>query len=150
MMAIKRNMQKMLTSPVATGGNLTTLSQLGLKTQKDGTLTIDNTVLEEAISTNMDDLDTLLAGGEGIEGIATMFRSYLKTATDRVDGLAATRQVSTDRTQKTIAANIVKMEARLEKREALLRAQFDSMELLISSLNSTGSYLTQQLSLFNS
>ncbi|MGE4543766.1 MAG: flagellar filament capping protein FliD [Pedobacter sp.] len=150
LMSVKRNLQKMLTSPIATGGNLTTLSQLGLKTQKDGTLTIDNTMLEEAISTNMNDMDKLLAGGDGFEGIAAMFTSYLESTTDRADGLAATRQTSTDRTQKTIAANIVKMEARLEKREALLRAQFDAMELLISNLNSTGSYLTQQLSLFNS
>ncbi len=150
LMSVKRNLQKMLTSPVATGGSLTTLSQLGLKTQKDGTLTIDNKILEEAISTNMGEMDRLLAGGDGIEGIATKFKTYLKSVTDRSDGLAATRQVSTDRTQKTIASNITKMEARLEKREALLRAQFDSMELLISSLNSTGSYLTQQLNLFNS
>lgn len=150
MMAVKRTLQKMLTSPIATGGNLTTLSQLGLETQRDGTLTIDNTLLEEAISTNMNDMDKLLAGKDGFEGIAAMFTSYLEVTTDRADGLAATRQASTDRTQKTIASNIVKMEARLEKREALLRAQFDAMELLISNLNSTGSYLTQQLSLFNS
>ncbi len=150
LMSVKRNLQKMLTSPVATGGSLTTLSQLGLKTQRDGTLTIDNSALEEAISTNMNDLDTLMAGGDGIDGIATLFKNYLEETTDSADGLAATRKASTDRTQKTIAANIIKMEARLEKREALLRAQFDAMELLISSLNSTGSYLTQQLSLFNS
>lgn len=150
LMSVKRNLQKMLTSPIATGGNLTTLSQLGLETQRDGTLTIDNTMLEEAISTNMNDMDKLLAGGDGFEGIANMFTSFLEATTDRADGLAATRQTSTDRTQKTIEANIVKMEARLEKRETLLRAQFDAMELLISNLNSTGSYLTQQLSLFNS
>lgn len=148
--AVKRNLQKMLTSQVATGGNLTTLSQIGLETQSDGTLSIDNTVLEEAISENMNDLDTLLAGGEGIEGIASMFNTYLEATTDRADGLAASRQASTDRTLKTIETNIIKMESRLEKRESLLRNQFDAMELLISNLNSTGSYLTQQLSLFNS
>lgn len=71
-------------------------------------------------------------------------------ATDRADGLSATRQVSTDRTLKTIESNITKMEERLEKREELLRSQFDAMELMISNLNSTGSYLTQQLSLLNS
>jgi flagellar hook-associated protein 2 len=42
------------------------------------------------------------------------------------------------------------MEERLGKREELLRSQFDAMELMISNLNSTGSYLTQQLSLLNS
>jgi flagellar hook-associated protein 2 len=150
MMAVKRNLQKMLTSQVATGGGLTTLSQLGLETQRDGTLSIDNTVLEEAISTNMNDLDKLLAGIDGIDGISNTFKDYLDTATDRADGLAATRQVSTDRTLKTIESNIAKMEERLEKREELLRSQFDAMELMISNLNSTGSYLTQQLSLLNS
>jgi flagellar hook-associated protein 2 len=150
MMAVKRNLQKMLTSQVATGGGLTTLSQLGLETQRDGTLSIDNTVLEEAISTNMNDLDKLLAGVDGIDGISSTFKDYLDMATDRADGLSATRQVSTDRTLKTIESNIAKMEERLEKREELLRSQFDAMELMISNLNSTGSYLTQQLSLLNS
>ncbi|ABA88361.1 flagellar filament cap protein FliD [Syntrophotalea carbinolica DSM 2380] len=150
MMAVKRNLQKMLTSQIATGGDLTTLSQLGLETQRDGTITIDNTLLEEAITTDMNIMDKLLAGGEGFDGISSLFTEYLDSTTDRVDGLAATRQTSTDRTLKTINANISKMETRLEKREEMLRAQFDAMELLISNLNSTGSYLTQQLSLFNS
>jgi flagellar hook-associated protein 2 len=150
MMAVKRNLQKMLTSQIATGGDLTTLSGLGLKTQRDGTITIDNTVLAETISANMNTMDKLLAGGDGFDGISGLFKEYLKSTTDRVDGLAATRQTSTDRTLKTINSNITKMETRLEKREELLRAQFDAMELLISNLNSTGSYLTQQLSLFNS
>jgi flagellar hook-associated protein 2 len=150
MMAVKRNLQKMLTSQVATGGSLSTLSQLGLETQRDGTLSIDDTVLEEAISTNMNDLDKLLAGVDGIDGISSTFKDYLDMATDRADGLAATRQVSTDRTLKTIESSIAKMEERLEKREELLRSQFDAMELMISNLNSTGSYLTQQLSLLNS
>lgn len=150
LMAVKRNLQKMLTSQVATGTDLTTLSQLGLESQRDGTLSIDNTKLEEVISSDMNSLEKLLAGDGGSEGIVGTFQDYLKTVTDRADGLAASRQTSTDRTLKTIESNILKTEARLEKREDLLRAQFDAMELLVSSLNSTGSYLTQQLSLFNS
>ena len=150
MMAVKRNLQRMLTSPVDTGGALTTMSQLGLKTQKDGTLSIDDTALTETISSDINGLEKLLAGSDGVDGIATLFKNYLDTTTDSVDGLSATRQASTDRTLKTIERNILKMEVRLDKREEILRAQFDAMELLISNLNSTGSYLTQQLSQLNS
>lgn len=150
MMAVKRNLQRMLTSPVDTGGALTTMSQLGLKTQKDGTLSIDDTALTETISSDMNGLEKLLAGSDGVDGIATLFKNYLDTTTDSVDGLSATRQASTDRTLKAIERNILKMEVRLDKREEILRAQFDAMELLISNLNSTGSYLTQQLSQLNS
>lgn len=149
LIAVKRNMQKMLTSAVATGGSLTTLSQLGLETQKDGTLTINESRLGEAVSSSMNDLDKLLAGGGDHEGISSIFENYLRATTDSGDGLAASRKAITDRTLKTIESNITKTEARLEKREELLRNQFNAMELLISNLNSTGTYLTQQLSLFN-
>jgi flagellar hook-associated protein 2 len=44
---VRRNLQGMLTTSIAGSDSFATLSQLGLKTQRDGTLAIDNTVLRQ-------------------------------------------------------------------------------------------------------
>ena len=146
---VRRNLQGLLTTAVAGSESFATLSQLGLKTQRDGTLVIDNKVLDKAVDEDLAGIDRLLAGTDGTDGVAGNFISYLKQVTDRSTGLAATRQASTDRTLKTIGENILKQEARLEKREVMLRAQFTAMEKMVSSLNSQGNYLLQQMSLFS-
>lgn len=146
---VRRNLQSLLTTPVAGSDNFATLSQLGLKTQRDGTLAIDDTLLNKVIDENLAGIDRLLAGSDGTDGAAANFINYLKQATDRGTGLAATRQAGTDRTLKSIGDNILQQEARLEKRETMLRAQFTAMEKMVSSLNSQGNYLLQQLSLFS-
>jgi flagellar hook-associated protein 2 len=143
---VRRNLQGLLTTAIAGTDSFATLSQLGLKTQRDGTLAIDNTLMDKAIDEDLGGIDRLLAGTDGTDGVAANFVSYLKRVTDGSAGLAATRQAGTDRTLKTISSSILAQEARLEKRETMLRAQFTAMEKMVSSLNSQGNYLLQQMS----
>lgn len=142
----KNRLQGLLTTSVSGTGNLQTLSQLGLETQRDGTLVIDDTKLEEAIVTDLDSIDKLLAGEDGVEGIAAKFASYLEDITDSADGLLPSRKSSSDRELRRLDQNISNMEARLEKREENLRAQFSALETLVSAMNQQSAYLTQQLS----
>ena len=53
--SVKRRMQDMLLTAIPVSGSFTMLSQLGLKTERDGTLTVDSTVLDKAISDDLDD-----------------------------------------------------------------------------------------------
>ena len=94
-------------------------------------------------------MEKLFVGENGIDGIANRFTSYLDTLTDSIDGLYASKKTSTDQTIKRIDNNIDSLERRLEQREKTLRAQFDAMETLMGSMNSTSSYLTQQFNLLN-
>ena len=48
---------------------------------------------------------------------------------------------------RNLENNIQRMEMRLEKREELLNAQFAAMEQLVSGMNSTASYLAQQMTM---
>jgi flagellar hook-associated protein 2 len=141
--SIKRRLQNLLTTPIA--GGITSLSQLGLETQKDGTLKIDDEALTEAIQDNLPGVTTLLAGDGSEEGIATRFKSYLDDITDDIDGFHAGRKESIESNIKRIDKSIVSMELRLEKREKTLFDQFNSLELLMSSMNATSSFLTSQL-----
>ena len=144
--AIKRHLQDMLTTFMDTGGSIQALSQLGLETQKDGTLTLNSTVLNSAIENDLDSVVTLLAGEEdGDGGLGQKFEDYLSGLTDSIDGLYAGRQKSINDSIARIDAQIEKMEERLEKREETLLAQFNAMEQLVSTMNSQSSFLTTQL-----
>jgi flagellar hook-associated protein 2 len=145
----KRRLQNLLVTSVNGSGNIQSLSQLGLETQRDGTLTIDSSTLETAISTDLESIEKLLAGEDGVEGISSQFISYLEDITDSVDGLLPSRKDSSDREIRRLDQNILNMEARMDKREETLRAQFNSLETLVSAMNQQSAFLTQQLSQLN-
>ena len=142
---IKRRLQTMLTQPLATSGVFTALSQLGFETQKDGTLKVNDKTLNAAIDTNLDSVTSLLAGENGVDGIAGQFQDYLDTLTDSVSGLLKGRKDSIDSNLRRLDTRITSMEMRLEKRQQMLERQFSAMESLISGLNAQSSYLSQQM-----
>ena len=142
---IKRRLQTMLTQPLATSGVFTALSQLGFETQKDGTLKVNEKTLNAAIDGNLDSVVSLLAGENGVDGIAGQFQDYLDTLTDSVSGLLKGRKDSIDSNLRRLDTRITSMEMRLEKRQQMLERQFSAMESLISGLNAQSSYLSQQM-----
>jgi flagellar hook-associated protein 2 len=147
--SIKTRLQNLLVTPVPGGGALQTFSQLGLATQKDGTLKLDDAVLTKAIQENLGDVAKVLAGAEGAAGVATGFRDYLKGVTDSTDGFYAGRKKSIDSNLKQIDKSIEQTNARLAQRENSLRKQFKALEKLVSAMNSQSAYITQQMTMLN-
>ena len=142
---IKRRLQTMLTQPLGNSGVFTALSQLGFETRKDGTLKVNEKTLNAAIDENLDSVVSLLAGENGVDGIAGQFQDYLDTLTDSVSGLLKGRKDSIDSNLRRLDTRITSMEMRLEKRQQMLERQFSAMESLISGLNAQSSYLSQQM-----
>lgn len=143
--AIKRRLQTMLTQPAENSGTLRALSQLGFETQKDGTLQVNEKTLNAAIDTNLDSVASLLAGEEGVEGVATRFKNYLFDLTSSATGMLQGRRESINSNLKRIDTKIDASQARLEQRQKTLEAQFSAMETLVSNLNAQSSFLTQQM-----
>jgi flagellar hook-associated protein 2 len=77
------------------------------------------------------------------------FNSYLLTVTSGTTGLYASKKASYDQTAKRIDNQILNMEPRMVKKEAMLRAQYTAMESLVSGLNAQGSFLTQQMDMLS-
>ncbi|MBU0960306.1 MAG: flagellar filament capping protein FliD, partial [Proteobacteria bacterium] len=146
---VKRRFQGLLTSFVDTSGNFSALSQLGLKTQKDGTLELDDFALADAIHNDLGSIEKLLVGEGETEGIAAQFQSYLEGITDSRNGLEATNKRSTESIVENIENRMEQIELRLVKREETMRNKFNALELLISGMNSQGSFLTQQMDMLN-
>ncbi|MDD2465915.1 MAG: flagellar filament capping protein FliD [Desulfobulbus sp.] len=147
--AVKRQLQNMLTETTSNSGIFKTISQLGFETQKDGTLKVNDTTLTKAINTNLDGIVSLLAGEEGVTGVATKFKNYLYDMTNTGTGLLKNKKSSIDSSLNKIGTRITAVESRLEKRQKNLEAQFSAMETLVSGLNSQSSYLTQQMDMLS-
>lgn len=146
---VKRRLQNLLTETSGNSGIFKTMSQLGFQTQKDGTLNLNETTLTKAINTNLDDIATLLAGEDGVTGVATKFKNYLYDMTNTGTGLLKTKKDSIESNLKKIDTSITNLEARLEQRQKTMEAQFSAMETLVSGLNSQSSYLTQQMEILS-
>ena len=147
----KRRLQGMLVESTGGTGSLQRLAEIGISTNKDdGTISLDTTKIDKILSNDYQSLENLFLGQTGTEGINTKFLTYLKGITDSANGLYSSRKKSTESAIKGIDRNIDNMELRLEKREKSMRAQFNALELLMSSMNSTSNYLSQQISSMNS
>jgi len=146
---VKRGLQNLLSSVVNTSGSLHVMSELGITTQLDGTLLQDNTKMDAALADNFDGVVGLLAGEGEVDGMMKKFNYYMLKVTSGTTGMYALKKSNHDLNIKRIDTQISNMEPRMVAREASLRAQYSTMETLVSGLNSQGSFLTQQMDLLS-
>lgn len=149
MNTVKRRLQGLLTTMISNSGSFAAMSQLGLETQKDGTITLNSDTLTDAIQNDLDSVEKLLVGEGATEGIAVQFQNYLEGKTDSIDGLLATNKTNTESSINRIDDRMEQMELRLEKKEETMRAKFTALEQLISGMNNQSSFLAQQMDMLS-
>lgn len=119
------------------------LVNLGISTDwETGELELDTDVFSEAYAADSEGLTFDLFGDDDTDGILVRLDDYLSEQTNSTSGFLATKEERIDAETSRLEDTITAMETRLEKRRETLEAQFSAMEELISSLNSTGDYLT--------
>lgn len=122
-------------------GALRFLSDIGISTQTDGTLKLDTAVLGGALSADRGAVASLLAGEGG-------YAARLIAVLDGVVGDDSQVTARTDSLQsqlKDLARQQDALDVRMERVESRYRAQFTALDTLIAQMNTTSSYLTQQL-----
>ncbi len=132
---VQRNLKDYLTG--------SSLGSLGLESNwETGELTLNTEKLSEAWEKDPEAVLTTLLGDENNEGIMNRMDEYLSGQLHSSTGFLAIKESSIATEISRLDDKITSMEARLEKRQETLEAQFLAMELLVSSLNSQGDYLT--------
>ncbi|PKO89317.1 MAG: flagellar hook-associated protein [Betaproteobacteria bacterium HGW-Betaproteobacteria-12] len=119
-----------------------TLSSLGISVQKDGQMSVDSTKLTAAINSSFSDVQKTLEA----------FGNTFADAIERVigtKGLIASRVDGLNRSVSLLAADKERLQFRLDSIEKRYRAQFTALDTLVSSLQTTGTYLSQQLASLN-
>jgi flagellar hook-associated protein 2 len=125
----------------ASGGTLTSLAQVGIAFQKDGSLALDSSKLESAMAADFSDVTHLFSSSTGY---ATRLEAWAKSAL-AAGGLIDTRTQSLNQYVKDRNEEVDRLESRMTALEKKYRTEYTNLNLLLSSMNSTSTYLTQQL-----
>jgi flagellar hook-associated protein 2 len=126
-------------------GTFQRLADVGITTQKDGTLQIDSTKLQKALEDDPVAVSTLIAGTTSKDGIADLVAAKVDAATQALTGTIAARQDGITSSIQAIQKQIDSALARLATKERSLRERFANLELLIARTTATGEALMQQI-----
>jgi flagellar hook-associated protein 2 len=131
-----------LGNPVgASGDAVRILADLGITTQRDGTLKIDDSQFDAALADNYDAVGAFFTGDTGL----------MKRLEQRIEGYAQTGGILDERMkglQSTISDIDKQKETlnrRVEQLQTRLFAQFNAMDSLVGQLNQTSDRLAQAL-----
>lgn len=142
---VQNRVRAMLTGNQPVAGGISSLSELGISFQKDGTLKLDDSKLSSMLT----DPDKNIAAffttqPDEAEGFASRLGELVDGMT-RNDGLISSRMDGINNTIKNIGEQREALEFRLEGVEKRLRAQFTALDAMVASMTQTSNYLQQQL-----
>jgi|GEM_PF-2187235 len=149
--SLRREIRSIITSTL--GVNATTsynrLNQVGVNFKSDGTLSLDSTALNTAISANFNKVAKLFSGtgdssdSKTLQGFAYQLNTVLTNATG-IDGLITNRKSSLQSDIRRLQAKADQEQLRLDDLQQMYKKQYTALDKTVASLNSMASYLTNQ------
>lgn len=131
-----------MTDPVAgVASARSSLAAIGITTSADGTLAVDSTKLQAALTADGNGVAQLFGGPNGIA-------TRLGASLDKMlasNGSFAARDTSLTASQKDITDQQATLDAQMALVQQRYLAQFNALDSLMSQMSSTASYLTTQL-----
>ena len=126
---------------VSGGEGIRILADLGITTQRDGTLAVDNATLEKALDSNFEQVNAFFTGEQGLMArLEGKIEPYTQTG-----GILENRTKALQNTLSGVDEQRETLASRLSTLESRLFAQFNAMDMLVSQMSSTSSFLTAQL-----
>ncbi len=145
--SLARQMQNQVRSVLnvsGASGDIRSLAQLGISTDPaTGLLKVDNDKLNAAVKNNLGDVQNLLGGENGLsKKLADVTATFNKSG-----GLISAAQDGATKSAAELKKQFDATSERIETKMANYRAQFTALDSLVAQMNSTSTYLTQQLSM---
>ena len=122
--------------------SFSSLLDIGIETDVDGKLTVNDSKLDEALGSEFSKLGQLFASSDGY---AVRLSGVIDGYLDEEEGILTARTDGLDRTIEGFAEQREVLRVRLESLESRLLRQFNALDALVSELTTTSSFLTQQL-----
>jgi flagellar hook-associated protein 2 len=151
----ERQLSAFISQPLTSDADIRSLSDIGVSTNKDGTIALNAAKLEAALRDHPDAIEAIFSPPRDAvhtettdPGVAFALDALRDAA---VAGTGSLEQVRTSLQRDT--DNIAKNRGRMEQREDAYRArlekQYAGMDARLSALKATQSYLDQQIKLWN-
>jgi flagellar hook-associated protein 2 len=137
---IQNQVQQALYSIVATGSPAyNTLASIGITTQSDGTLSVNSGTLSAALGTNFSAVTQLFSGSAGV---ASTLNTEITAALGSSGSITEAGQTLTSQ-ENSLTTQSNQLNQQMAALSASLTQQYAALNTLLSSLQSTSSYLTQ-------
>ncbi|HAW93141.1 MULTISPECIES: flagellar filament capping protein FliD [unclassified Arsukibacterium] len=141
--SLRSQMTNSLSTVVSGAGGFETLFDVGIGLTKDGKLEKSSLVrsVTEALTSDYSNVGKLFSGDNGV---AKSFETFLETHLES-KGSFKFREDNLNKSLKQIENDRESHDYRMSQLESGLRAKYASLDVLIAQMQSTGSYITQQL-----
>jgi flagellar hook-associated protein 2 len=122
------------------------LSKLGFKTAVDGSLSLDGAKFDTAIASDPSAIDNLLgSNGKLGKSLRTAMGAYIGSGS-----MLESRTESLNKRLKDLGRQRDNYQVRIEQLTAQYRTQFSALDAMVTKLQSTSNYLSQQLASLSS
>lgn len=139
---IELRLRSVLTGGVD-GGELSTLNQLGISLQRDGTLKADDDKLSDLVAHNPKALGAFFAGSNKEGGLAGKLGMTIEQVLGNNGALKGAIAGAESRV-KSLDVRFERMEKTIEGTLSRYRSQFSKLDVMVAQMNSMSTYLTQQ------
>ncbi len=131
-----------LSAPV---GGLTTYGsagEIGFKTNRDGTITLEDSKLDSALSTNYNAVKSLFINQTTVAGVAQRVTQAIDAIDDVVSGSLTGRKNSLTRQINSLTDQISRKETAISAYEERLKIQYAKLDSLLRQLQGQSNFLT--------
>ncbi|MEZ5444415.1 MAG: flagellar filament capping protein FliD [Gammaproteobacteria bacterium] len=139
---IESQVRGMLATSTSVGGSFSFVSEIGLQTQRDGSITLDSDLLSAALQSDFAGVAALFT--DSSNGIAVrldaIMDEYLQSG-----GILESQTDNLNNQLSSMKDKQSRLEARLDLIQNRYIKQFSALDTLLSSLQTTSSFLTAQL-----
>lgn len=142
------SIQTQLKSQLASSqsGDLKTLASMGITQDLEGKLVVDSTKLDAALKDKPNSVTAFFVGDGKTTGFATRTDNFLNTALDKTDGTLKTVTDGINKSLKNLDKQVKATTTSIETTIERYKTQFTQLDKLMTSMNSTARFLTQQFS----
>lgn len=141
---VQTRIRAALNTPQA--GELKVLSKIGVSFQKDGTLAFDATKLKTALAADPGAVAELFSGDgtpTSTGGVGKQLSTLLDGFTSKT-GMISNATTGIQTTLKSLDHQFTATQDRVDATVARYKAQFTALDMMVSRMQNTGNYLTQQ------
>jgi flagellar hook-associated protein 2 len=149
--SLQRQLRSMIGAPSSASSAFSTLSEVGLEIQTDGTLKLNDTKLTSALA-NPVELKKLFTNVDTADSANNGFAVQLRAFGNAVlgsDGLLTARMAGLSSKLTRNQEDQDKLSDRLAATEARLQAQYTALDTKMAGINTLSTYMTQQIANWN-
>jgi flagellar hook-associated protein 2 len=145
--SVKTVLSRLRTALSSTSSGATSyssLGQIGFKTERDGTVTVDEAKLSEALSTNYVGVKALISNQGAVTGLAQSVSSAVDALNDVAGGVLTLRKNGVTSEISRLGDDIARKQDSVSRYEERLRSQFAALDGLLRQLQSQSGFLQSQ------